>query len=172
MDDYLAHASFLPLHLESTMTPVQSAGRAWLQAHSGPCDRLTTMQVEAFAARFEVNQRDTSKRVGVTTIVRFMQPLKSCWAQAVARDDVLVERNPFVAVKPPRKVKGKTSASKASAVLAVDADLVIDVPQAIALAEACGQRGTWGAVVDCFILVAALCGLCAGRGRRIVVGGR
>lgn len=159
VDDYLAHASFLPLHLESTITPIQAAGRAWLQANSAPCDGLTTMQVEAFAARFEINQRDPTKRVGVTTIIRFMQPLKSCWAWAVARDDVLVERNPFDAIKPPRKMKGKTSSSKGLAVLAVDADLVIDVPQAIALAAACGREGTWGAVVECFVLVMALCGL-------------
>jgi hypothetical protein len=97
VDDFLSHASFLPSHLEAKMTPRRAAGRDWLQAHSAPCDSLTS-QFEAFLARFEVNQRDPSKRVGATTTIRFLQPLKSCWSWAVARDDVLVERNPFGAV--------------------------------------------------------------------------
>lgn len=77
----------------------------------------------------------------------------------MARDDILVERNPFGAIKPRRKVKGKTSAMTGRGALAVDSDLVLSVAQAIALAEACAQEGSWGGVVQCFVLVMALCGL-------------
>ncbi|MDQ6615492.1 MAG: site-specific integrase [Actinomycetota bacterium] len=159
VEDYLDHASFLPAHLEAQMTPTQVTGRDWLQKHSASCDGLTTMQIEAFVTRFQVNQRDPNKRVGATTIVRFLQPLKSCWAWAVARDDILVERNPFGALRPRRKVKGKTSASSGRIALAVDADLVLDIPQSLALATACASEGSWGGVVECFVLVMALSGL-------------
>ncbi len=43
--------------------------------------------------------------------------------------------------------------------LAVDRDLVINVEQAFELAEACATHGSWGAVVECFVLAMALCGL-------------
>jgi hypothetical protein len=148
VEDYLDHASFLPAHLEGQMTPGQVAGRAWLKKYSAACDGLSTMQIEAFVARFEVNQRDPSKRVGVTTIIRFLQPLKSCWAWAVARDDILVERNPYTAVRALRKGKGKTSASNVRAKLAIDADLILDVPRSISLATACAREGSWGGVVE------------------------
>jgi integrase len=118
------------------------------------------MQIEAFVARFEVDQRDPAKRVGATrTIIRFLQPLKSCWSWAVARDDILVERNPFGAIKPRRKVKGKTSALTGRGALAVDADLVLNVPQAMTLADACVKRGRGVVWSRCFVLVMALCGL-------------
>ena len=159
VEDFLSHASFLPTHNETEMTPRQELGRTWLEAHSAPCDSLTTMQVQAFVTRFEVNQRDPSKRVGVTTLTRFLQPLKACWSWAVARDDIPVDRNPFAAVRPPRKVKGKSSAVSGRGALTVDAELVLDVNQTIALAEACAQEGTWGPVVECFVLVMGLCGL-------------
>jgi integrase len=159
VDDFLAHASFLPPHLEAQMTQRQAAGRRWLQTHSAACDGLTTIQIEAFVARFEVNQREPTKRVGATTIVRFLQPLKSCWSWAVARDDIPIERNPFGAIKPRRKVKGKSSVTSRRAALAVDSDLVLSIPQSLALGAACAQEGTWGGVVVCFVLVMALCGL-------------
>jgi len=141
------------------MTPSQVAGHSWLEAHSAACDSLTTMQVEAFVARFEINQRDPAKRVGAATTIRFVQPLKACWSWAVARDDIPVERNAFGAIRPRRKVKGKTSAASRRDGLAVDSDLVLSVPESMALAAACAQEGTWGGAVMCFVLVMALCGL-------------
>lgn len=159
VEDYLAHANFLPPQLEAKMTPSQAAGRAWLVTHSAPADSLTTAQIEAFVARFEVNQRNPAKRVGATTLIRFLQPLKACWAWAVARDDIAVERNPFGAVRPRRKVKGKTTANSGRAALAVDADLVLSVDQSLQLATACVEHGAWGGIVECFVLVMALCGL-------------
>ncbi|MGH9072452.1 MAG: hypothetical protein ACRDX8_15190, partial [Acidimicrobiales bacterium] len=111
VDDYLDRASFLPGHLEGQLTERQADGRARLQAASAPADSLTTAQVESFVARFEVNQRNPERRVAATTITRFLQPLKACWAWAVSRDDIPIDRNPWGAVRLRRKVKGKSTLS-------------------------------------------------------------
>ncbi|MHB1533203.1 MAG: tyrosine-type recombinase/integrase [Acidimicrobiales bacterium] len=159
VEDYLAHAAFLPDHLAGQISESQAAGRTWLEAHSAPADSLSAAQVEAFVARFEVNQRDPTKRVSAVTITRVLQPLKACWTWAVSREDFPVERNPWAVVRPRRKVKGKASLKGSRVALAVDSDLVLGVDQALALAEACAREGTWGAVVECFVLVMALSGL-------------
>ncbi len=159
VEDYLDHASFLPDHLGVKLTEQQVAGRSWLQAHSAQADSLTGSQLEAFVGRFEVNQRNPAKRNGATTVTRFLQPLKACWAWAVARDDIPIDRNPWVTVRPRRKVKGKTTLTGGRAALAVDADVVIGVEQALVLAESCVTHGSWGGVVECFVLVMAFCGL-------------
>lgn len=62
-------------------------------------------------------------------------------------------------MKPKRKVKGKSTMATGRAALAVDVDMVLDVPQSLALADACVTEGTWGGIVECFVLVMALCGL-------------
>jgi integrase len=62
-------------------------------------------------------------------------------------------------VRPQRKVKGKSTMAAGWAALAVDADLVLDVPQSLLLAQACATEGAWGPIVECFVLVMALCGL-------------
>lgn len=159
VNDYLEHASFLPDHLVDSMTDEQWKGRKWLEAHSAPADSLTTAQVEAFVAYYEVNQRDPSKRLSAASVTRLLQPLKSCWAWAVARDDIQIDRSPWLAVKPQRKVKGRNSLATGRGSIAVDADMVIGVDDAFALAEAFATHGAWGSVVKCFILVMALCGL-------------
>jgi integrase len=157
--DYLAEGAFLPDHLSSALTDQQAAGRAWLVAHSAPADSLTTRQVEEFVARFEVNQRNPAKRLSPATVTRFLQPIKACWAWAVTRDDIPIEKNPWVVVKPRRKVKGKNTLDVGRAALAVDADMVIGIPEAFQLAAACVEHGSWGGVVECFVLVMAMCGL-------------
>ena len=157
--DYLAHASFLPEHLLHRTTERQAAGRDWLMRHSAPADSLTTRDVEAFVARFEFSQRDPTKRVSAATLTRFLQPLKACWNWALTRDDIPIERSPWVTVKPRRKVKGKATMLTGRSAVAVDEDLVIGVPEALSLAQACAEKGSWGPVVECFILVMALCGL-------------
>ena len=158
--DYLDNASFLPSKRRGELTPRQLAGLSWLQAHSAPADRLTTGELEDFVARFERNQRNPSKRVSATTIVRYTQPLRACWAWAAARDDIAVSRDPWPAVKVRRKIKGKTAKSGTTrTALAVDADLVLDIPQACALAAACAHDGSWGGSVICYVLVMAMCGL-------------
>ena len=159
VEDFLRSASFLPEHLAGGLTDSQLAGRAWLEAHSAPADSLSSEQVEAFVARFETSSRDGASPVSPATMVRFLQPLKGCWSWAVGRDDIPVERNPWLAVRPRRKVKGKATMLTGRAGLAVDADMVLSVNQSIALAEACATEGTWGGIVECFVLVMALCGL-------------
>ena len=159
VEDFLEHASFLPAHLGDRITDQQRAGEAWLKAHSAPANSLTSAQVEAFVARFEVSERNPKKRVSAASIVRFLQPLKACWAWAVERDDLPIDRSPWAVVKPRRKVKGKSTMATGRAALAVDVDMVLDVPQALALAEACVNVGAWGGIVECFVLVMALCGL-------------
>ncbi|MDQ6839707.1 MAG: tyrosine-type recombinase/integrase [Actinomycetota bacterium] len=159
VDDFLDHASFLPGHLADQMTDRQREGRAWLEAHSAPADSLTAAQVEAFVARFEINQRNPAKRVSAATITRFLQSLKACWTWAVSRDEIPIDRNPWVVIRPRRKVKGKATAGSTREALAVDADLVLDVPQSLELAKLCSTEGTWGPVVECFVLVMALSGL-------------
>ena len=159
VDDYLENASFLPDHLADHLSQRQATGRAWLRAHSAPAGSLTDAQVDEFVARFALNQRDRSKRVSATTLTRLLQPLKACWSWAIAREDVPVDRNPWAAVKSRRKVKGKATMTGRRAALAVDADMVIGVEDAFALAEACTTKGAWGGVVECFVLVMALCGL-------------
>lgn len=159
VEDYLDNASFLPVHMGGRITDRQSAGRAWLEAHSARADALTSTDVEAFVARFAVNQRNPSKRVSAATVTRFLQPLKACWTWAVSRDDLPIDRSPWVVVRPRRKVKGKSTVATGRAGLAVDVDMVLDVPQSLALAEACVTEGTWGGIVECFVLVMALSGL-------------
>lgn len=161
VDDYIKNGSFLPDHLAHALTDRQLAGRKWLMKHSAPADSLTTREIEEFIARFEIKQRDPTKtkRVSAATLTRFVQPLKACWTWAVARDDIPIEKNPWVTIKPRKKVKGKTSLATGRAALAVDADLVIGIPEAIALAATCAEKGAWGWIVECFVLVMALCGL-------------
>jgi integrase len=157
--DFLRHASFLPEHLAGRMTDRQRAGREWLKAHSAPADSLSAAQVEGFVARFEMSERDGDKPVSASTMIRLVQPLKGCWNWAIGRDDVPVDRSPWVVVKPRRKVKGKSTLVTGRAGLAVDADLVLSVPQSLELAQACVTEGAWGGIVECFVLVMALCGL-------------
>lgn len=159
VEDYLDHASFLPSHLVARTSDRQRSGQAWLETHSALADSLSSTQIEAFVTRFELNQRNQDKRVSAATLTRYLQPLRACWTWAVSLDDVPIDRNPWVVVRPRRKVKGKTTVTTGRAGLAVDADMVLDVPQSLALAEACVTEGTWGGVVECFVLVMALCGL-------------
>jgi integrase len=159
VDDYLDNASFLPDHMADELTERQRAGKAWLQAHSAPAGSLSPAQVEEFVRLFEVNQRNGAKRVSAATLTRFQQPLRACWTWAVAREDIPIERNPWASVRPRRKVKGKTTMAGGRTALAVDADMVIGVNDAFALAGACADKGSWGGVVECFVLVMALCGL-------------
>jgi len=159
VEDFLRSASFLPEHLAGGLTDSQLAGRAWLEAHSAPADSLSSEQVEVFVARFETSSRNGTSPVSPATMVRFLQPLKGCWSWAVGRDDIGVERNPWLAVRPRRKVKGKATMVTGRAGLAVDADMVLSVDQSIGLAGACASEGSWGGIVECFVLVMALCGL-------------
>jgi integrase len=157
--DYLDHASFLPRSRQGEVTERQRQGRAWLETNSVPADSVTTADIEAFLARFEVNQRDPSRRVGPATILRYSQPLRACWAWAVVRDDIAVTKDPWPAVRVRRKAKGRSTRSTGPGVqLAVDADLVLDMNQALELAATCA-RGTWGSIVECYVLVMAMCGL-------------
>jgi integrase len=159
VDDYLRRAAFLPAHMADGMTERQRAGRSWLEAHSARADSLTSAQVEQFVARFEINKRDPHKRVSAATITRFLQPIRSCWTWAVSRDDIPIDRSPWLVVRSRRKVKGKASMTSGRTGLAVDTDMVLDVPQSLALAAACVTEGSWGGIVECFVLVMALCGL-------------
>jgi integrase len=158
--DYLDHASFLPDRKATATIDRQAAGRAWLEANSAIAEDVTTTDLEEFVARYETNQRDPSKRVAPATIVRFIQPLRACWAWALARDDITVSRDPWPAVKVRRKVKGKASRSTMpGSRLAVAADLVLSIPQALELGATCATEGRWGAIVKCYVLVMAMCGL-------------
>jgi len=158
--DYLDHASFLPARTQSALTDRQRAGRVWLEANSAVADDVTTADLEQFLSRFEFNQRDPTKRVAPATLVRFSQPLRACWAWAVLREDIAVTRDPWPAVRLRRKVKGKTSRSTVpGSRLTVDADLVLSMPQAFDLAQACVRLGSWGGIVECYVLVMAMCGL-------------
>lgn len=157
VEDYLTNASFR--REESALTEGQAAGLEWLRRHSAPLADVSTSDVEAFLARFEVNQRN-GKRVSRTTIIRYAQPLRACWTWAVGRDDIPVDRNPWLAVRPPRKVKGRSGRPDSGpARLAVDKDIVLSVEQIIELADRCVTAGRWGEVVRCYVLVMALCGL-------------
>ena len=144
---------------EPWITDLQARGRNWIEVHSARADGLATAEIEAFVTRFETSQRDPSKRVSAATLTRFLQALKSCWAWAITRDDIPIDRNPWLVIRPQRKVKGKNSLNTGRGSMAVDADLVIGVNDAFALAEACAHQGAWGNVVECFTLVMALCGL-------------
>jgi integrase len=168
VEDYLRNGSFFPDHLAEELTERQLEGRRWLASHSAPADSLTTRQIEEFVSRFEVNQRNPAKRLSPATVTRFLQPIRACWIWAVGRDDIPIDRNPWLAIKPRRKVKGKNTLDTGRAALAVDADMVIGIPEAFALAQACVDSGSWGGVVECFVLVMALCGLRPGEAARLL----
>jgi integrase len=159
VDDYLDNASFLPEHMADQLTERQLAGKTWLKTRSAPAGSLSPAQVDDFVGLSEVNQRNAAKRVSAATLTRLLQPLKACWAWAVAREDIPIDRNPWAVLRPRRKVKGKTTMASGSGAVAVDADMVIGVDDAFALAAACADKGSWGGVVECFVLVMALCGL-------------
>jgi integrase len=168
VEDYLENSSFLPDHLNGQQSRNQTIGRDILAANSALADSLTTVQLDSFVARFEVNQRDPRKKVSASTITRFLQPLRACWFWAVTRDDIAVDRNPWLAVRPRRKVKGKNTLSTRRAALAVDTDLVIGINQSFELATACSHHGKWGEVVECFVLIMALSGLRPGEAAGLV----
>ncbi len=159
VDDFLRHASFLPQRLAETITERQRAGQAWLESHSARADSLSPAQIEKFVARFEISERDPERRISAATITRFLQPIRKCWTWAVSRDDILIDRSPWVVVRTRKKVKGKSNMATGRTALAVDRDMVLSVPQSLALAEACATEGSWGGIVECFVLVMALCGL-------------
>ncbi|MGH9093528.1 MAG: tyrosine-type recombinase/integrase, partial [Acidimicrobiales bacterium] len=159
VDDYIQSASFLPDHLAERITERQRAGRAWLEAHSAPADSLTSAQVEEFVARFETSGRSKGQKVSPATMIRFLQPIKGCWTWGVGRDDLRIDRSPWAVVRPRRKVKGKSTMVTGRAGLSVDAEMVLSVAQSLELAEACATEGAWGGIVECFVLVMALCGL-------------
>jgi integrase len=159
VEDFLTQASFLPAHLEGRMTDRQRIGQSWLVTHSAAADSLTSGQIEAFVEHVAINQRDPSKRVSAATLTRYLQPLKACWTWAIGHEDVAIDRSPWAVVRPQRKVQGKSPVAGGRAALAVDADLVLSVPQSLSLADACATEGTWGPIVECFVLVMALCGL-------------
>jgi integrase len=157
VEDFLGSAAFR--RDEAELTDRQAAGLEWLRRNSAAFADVTTADVEAFLARFAVNQRN-GKKVSRTTMIRYAQPLRACWAWAVARADIPVERNPWLAVRPPRKVKGRSGRPSAGpGRLAVDEDIVLSVEQAVELADRCVTAGRWGEVVRCYVLVMALCGL-------------
>ena len=148
------------------------AGQAWLEAHSARADSLSPAQVEEFVARFENSARDPERRISPATITRFLQPIRQCWTWAVSRDDILIDRSPWVVVRSRKKVKGKATMATGRTALAVDADMVLSVPQSLALAQACVSEGSWGGIVECFVLVMALCGLRWGEAAGLLLGGR
>jgi len=168
VEDYLSRASFLPARLEGRITDRQRAGRRWLEAHSAPADSLTSKQIEAFVSVIEVSERKPGTRLSAATLTRYLQPLRAAWNWAIARDDLPIDRSPWVVVRARRKVKGKATLAAGRAGLAVDADMVLSVPQVLALAEACVTEGAWGGVVECFVLVMALCGLRPGEAAGLV----
>lgn len=159
VEDYLRNASFLPEHLAERMTEQQEAGRRWLRQHSALASAISTADAEAFVARFEHSERHPTRRVSSATMTRFLQPLRACWTWAVERDDIDIDRSPWSAIRPGRKVKGRSTMVVGRAGLAVDADMVLDVNQSLELARACVTEGSWGGSVECFVLVMALCGL-------------
>ena len=67
-----------------------------------------------------------------------------------------------------RKLKGKSTLAAGRAGLAVDTDMVLSVSQSLALAQACVTEGEWGGIVECFVLVMALCGLRPGEAAGLV----
>ena len=159
VEDYLANATFRTGSETAALSARQEAGLKWLEANSARLADVSTGDVEDFLARFEVNQRN-GKKVSRTTIIRYSQPLRSCWSWAVSRDDIPISRNPWSAVKPRRKVKGKAARpDTGQSRLAVDKDIVLSVEQAAELADCCVRVGSWGEVVRCYVLVMALCGL-------------
>ncbi len=69
-------------------------------------------------------------------------------------------RDLWPAVRLRRKAKSKTARSTVpGSRLTVDTDLVLSIPQAIDLAKACVALGSWGGIVECYVLVMAMCGL-------------
>src|ERR1019366_6615746 len=168
VEDYLGHASFLPFHLEGRITDRQRAGHLWLEAHSAPADSLTSKQIEAFVSLIEISDKKPGTRLSGATMTRYLQPLRAAWNWAIARDDLPIDRSPWVVVRGRRKVKGKSTLAAGRAGLAVDADMVLSVSQSLALAEACVTEGAWGGVVECFVLVMALCGLRPGEAAGLV----
>ena len=168
VEDYLDHASFLPARLEGRITDRQRAGQRWLEAHSAPADSLSSSQIEAFVSLLEVSERKPGTRLSAATLTRYLQPLRAAWNWAIARDDLPIDRSPWVVVRARRKVKGKATLAAGRAGLAVDADIVLSVSQSLALAEACVTEGAWGGVVECFVLVMALCGLRPGEAAGLV----
>ncbi len=159
VDDYLDSASFSPPHCNLVLTPRQGDGLALLRQNSICAEDVTIADVESFVAQLSTNRRDPSRRVSPSTIVRYTQPLRACWSWAVSRQDLAVTANPWLAVEAPRKLRSRTGMGEGGRIaIAVDKDVVLDIPQAVALADLCGE-GPWGGVVECYVLAMAMCGL-------------
>jgi hypothetical protein len=96
VEDYLDHASFLPARLAGQITERQRAWQRWLETHSAPADALTSREIEEFVSRIEMSERKPGTRISAATLTRYLQPLRAAWNWAIARDDVPIDRSPWM----------------------------------------------------------------------------
>lgn len=150
-------------YLDAVLRPSKDRGEAldegpaaaghWLRAWSKPIAEVTWQELEALVAHYRQNQRNPAKAVSLATERRFVADLKNMWADAAARHGF---PDPWPAV---HRADRHGRRRRNQRLQPVDKDVVLSPHQVAALAQACADRGSWGEVVVCFVLVMGLCGL-------------
>lgn len=153
---------------EHELTPEQELGRRWLEQHSTPLADVDRRQLERLLAHFRVNQRDPTRQVAPASERRMVADLRQCWDQAVREERL--ESNPWDKVDLRARSSAIGGRRQTRSTLAADAELVLAPDQIWQLAHACGELGSWGHVVDCFVLVMGLCGLRPNEAVGLVIG--
>ena len=171
-DEAIAIAAYIR-RCSLTVSPVEPSdeelvGGDLLRERSAPLAGIGRPELEAFIARYSINQREPDKPVSPATVRRMVADLKQCWARAVLED--VTERNPWDKVELSRRGRGTASRSAKPGVAPADAELVLSPEQVLDLADRCVTQGSWGEVVRCFVLVMGFCGLRPSEATGLVVG--
>lgn len=125
---------------------------AYFTAWSLPLADLTWKRLEDLITTHERSERFPGRMVKPTTRQRFEADL----CQFVSTETIRAGlADPW-----PALIQVTRGARKQAArVVPVDADLVLSPAEICLLANACVEKGSWGEVVRCFVLVMGFCGL-------------
>lgn len=166
VDAYLATSSLI-VKVDAEASTAAQRGRAWLEEHSLPLASVGRQELEGLVERYSHHYRDPGKRVSAASVRRMVADLRPCWDRAVVEG--LIPANPWAGVD--LGLRGRTGGKRThTETLAADADLVLDPAQVRALAAACVEHGSWGPMVEGFVLVMGICGLRPNEAAGLLIG--
>ena len=163
---YLRRCSLTVAPVEPTA--LERIGGDLLHRHTIPMASIDRSQLQAFVARYSINQRYPDRVVSAATTRRMVADLKQCWARAVHEE--LIEANPWDRVDLGRSGRGPGARAAKAGLTPADAELVLSPEQVLELADRCAVEGSWGEVVRAFVLVMGFCGLRPSEATGLVVG--
>ena len=142
------------------MTDRQRHGRNWLEAHSAAADSLTSAQIEAFVDPLR-DQSARPQQAGVGRHAHALPPTTQGMLDMGGRPRGRAHRPQSMGRgASPTQSEGEVHRGRTGGPhWQLMPTSCSNVPQSLLLAEACAAEGTWGPIVECFVLVMALCGL-------------